>query len=106
MIDAKALEIEGTTEIKVVAPGSAIFYSTPSPSEPDYVQVGSRITTQDTLCQLEAMKIFTPLRLSDFNTESELYNPEGIFEVKRININSGQQINAGDLLFVVEECGG
>ena len=105
MIDAKALEIEGTTEIKVVAPGSAIFYSTPSPSEPDYVQVGSRITTQDTLCQLEAMKIFTPLRLSDFNTESELYNPEGIFEVKRININSGQQINAGDLLFVVEECG-
>ena len=52
------------------------------------------------------MKIFTPLRLADFNTESELYNPEGIFEVKRININSGQQINAGDLLFVVEECGG
>ena len=45
------------------------------------------------------------LRLSDFNTESELNNPEGIFEVKRININSGQQINAGDLLFVVEECG-
>ena len=106
MIDAKALEIEGTKEIKVVAPSSAIFYSTPSPSEPDYVQVGSRITTQDTLCQLEAMKIFTPLRLSDFNSENELYDPEAIFEVKRININSGQQINAGDLLFVVEECGG
>ena len=52
------------------------------------------------------MKIFTPLRLSDFNSENELYDPEAIFEVKRININSGQQINAGDLLFVVEECGG
>ena len=36
----------------------------------------------------------------------ELYDSEAIFEVKRININSGQQINAGDLLFVVEECGG
>ena len=65
------------------------------------MSVGDRIAVDATLCQLEAMKIFTPLSLKDFNGEANLYDPALQFEVTRINMDNGQQVNAGDLLFVV-----
>ncbi len=101
-IDTEAIRIEESEELKVLAPATAIFYSTPSPSEPEYVNVGDRVTLDQTLCQLEAMKIFTPLSLADFNTETELYPTGHEFEVTRVNMSSGQQVNVGDLLFVVK----
>ncbi len=54
------------------------------------------------MCQLEAFKIFTPLCLADFNGDAVLYPPEQKFEVTRINMGNGQQVNQGDLLFVVK----
>ena len=48
------------------------------------------------------MKLFTPLVLNDFNGEAELYDPSFDYEVTRINMNNGQQVNTGDLLFVVK----
>ena len=48
------------------------------------------------------MKIFTPLKLEDFNTEAVLYDPEREYEVTRINMATGQQVTQGDLLFVVK----
>ena len=100
-IGSASIAIEGTNELRVLSPSSAIFYSTPSPSEPDYISVGDRIELQTTLCQLEAMKIFSPLKLGDFNQNSQLYDPTLAYEVTRINIRSGQQVNPGDLLFVI-----
>ena len=100
-IDSANIVIEGTNELRVLSPSSAIFYSTPSPSESDYIGVGDRIELQTTLCQLEAMKIFSPLKLGDFNQSSQLYDPSVAYEVTRINIRSGQQVNPGDLLFVI-----
>ncbi|MBX3706458.1 MAG: ATP-grasp domain-containing protein [Pseudomonadales bacterium] len=100
-IDRDAIRIDGSNELKVLAPATAIFYTTPTPTEPDYVAVGDRISVRHTLCQLEAMKIFTPLKLADFNTEFELYESEREYEVTRINMATGQQVNVGDLLFVV-----
>ena len=47
------------------------------------------------------MKIFSPLRLADFNQNVELYDSSIDYEVTRINIRSGQQVNPGDLLFVI-----
>lgn len=101
-IDRDAIKIEESEELKVLAPATAIFYSTPSPSEPEYVNVGDCIDLSQTICQLEAMKIFTPLRLGDFNSENELYPSTHDFEVTRVNMSSGQQVNVGDLLFVVK----
>ena len=100
-INREAIAIEGTDELKVLSPATAIFYSTPSPSEPEYVSVGERIGLDRTLCQLEAMKIFTPLKLADFNADADLYSADVEYEVTRVNISSGQQVNVGDLLFVV-----
>ncbi len=102
-IDRDSIKIEGSDELKVLSPSTGIFYATPNPAEPDYVSVGDKIGVNDTLCQLEAMKIFTPLALKDFNSsETELYPSDQRFEVTRINNISGQQVNVGDLLFVVK----
>ena len=101
-IDLDSLRIEASDELKVLAPATAIFYSTPSPSEPEYVSVGDEIAVDHTLCQLEAMKIFSPLSLADFNTDGDLYDPSKRYQVTRINMSNGQQVNVGDLLFVVK----
>ncbi|MEQ8857718.1 MAG: biotin carboxylase N-terminal domain-containing protein [Pseudomonadales bacterium] len=101
-IDKDTIGIDGSDELKVLAPATAIFYSTPAPTEPDYVAVGDRISVRHTIGQLEAMKIFTPLKLADYNGEFELYDESREYEVTRVNMSSGQQVNTGDLLFVVK----
>ncbi len=101
-IDLAAIKIDDSDELKVLSPTTAIFYITPTPGEPQFVLVGDKISVHDTCCQLEAMKIFTPLSLADFNVDAELYDAEMEFEVTRINMSNGQQVNAGDLLFVVK----
>jgi acetyl/propionyl-CoA carboxylase alpha subunit len=101
-IDRETIKIEGSDELKVLSPATGIFYITPSPTEPEFVSVGQKIGVADTLCQLEAMKIFTPLSLKDFNTgDQELYPSVQEYEVTRINVSTGQQVNQGDLLFVL-----
>ncbi|MEM1229798.1 MAG: biotin carboxylase N-terminal domain-containing protein, partial [Pseudomonadota bacterium] len=98
----ESLRIEGSDEIRVLAPTSGIFYLTPSPGEPDYVAAGERIATDSILCQLEAMKLFTPLRLASFNAdEGALYPDDQDYEIVRVNVATGAQVNAGDLLFVI-----
>jgi len=104
-IDRESIAIEDSDELRVLAPATAIFYSTPSPSEPEYVSVGDQIDLKQTLCQLEAMKIFTPLTLGDFNGEQDLYSEDVMYEVTRVNMSNGQQVNVGDLLFVVKPVG-
>jgi len=102
-IGAEAIAILDSDELKVLSPSTGIFYLTPSPTEPPFVSVGDRIAASATLCQLEAFKIFTPVRLADFNAAGQkaLYDPSRRFDVVRINVASGAQVNAGDLLFVV-----
>ena len=101
-IGAESIRIDGSDELKVLSPTTGIFYSTPSPAEPEYVMEGDRIGLTDTLCQLEAFKIFTPMCIADFNTvDAHLYEPGCKYEVVRTNVASGQQVNVGDLLFVI-----
>ena len=103
VIGRDSIAIEDSDELKVLAPSTGIFYLTPSPTEPAFVRVGDNVDTGATLCQLEAFKIFTPLRLVDFNAAGQkpLYDPAKRFTVVRVNVASGQQVNVGDLLFVV-----
>lgn len=97
------LRIDDSDELKVLSPSTGVFYRTPSPSEPEYVNVGDVITTEDILCQLEAMKMFTPVNLNSFaGDDGELYSSSTRYEITRINITSGQQVNEGDLLFVIK----
>ena len=100
-IGRDAIAIEDSDELRVLSPSTGIFYSAPSPAEADFVEVGQRVGLDDILCQLEAFKIFSPLRLRDFNAPDNGLYADGAHVVARINVSSGQQVNAGDLLFVV-----
>ena len=100
-IGRDAIAIDGSDELRVLSPSTGIFYSAPSPAEADFVEVGQRVGLDDILCQLEAFKIFSPLRLRDFNTADDDLYADGPHVVARINVSSGQQVNAGDLLLVV-----
>ncbi|MDO6805970.1 biotin/lipoyl-containing protein, partial [Wenyingzhuangia sp. 1_MG-2023] len=66
-VDASALKIEGSDELKVLSPTTSIFYGSSSPSEPAFVKEGDIIDVEHTLCLMEAMKMFTPLSLKQFN---------------------------------------
>ena len=101
VLDLDMLRIEDSDELKVLSPSTGVFYLTPSPTEPEYVNVGDTVSVGDTLCQLEAMKMFTPVNLNTFASDiGELY-PDGRYTISRINLTSGQQVNEGDLLFVI-----
>ncbi|WP_300427154.1 biotin carboxylase N-terminal domain-containing protein [uncultured Thalassolituus sp.] len=102
-VDAAQLKIEGSDELKVLSPSTSIFYGSSSPSEPPFVKEGDIIDIGQTLCLMEAMKMFTPLSLKQFNrTGTELYPAGQKFKVTRIMNSDGQQVNQGDLLFVVK----
>jgi acetyl/propionyl-CoA carboxylase alpha subunit/acetyl-CoA carboxylase alpha subunit len=102
-LDLGALRIENSDELKVIAPSTGVFYMTPSPSEPDFVTPGAIIGVDQTLCLLEAMKVFRSLTLADFNKDdSVIYDPETKFEVIKVAPPGGQAVNVGDLLFVVK----
>ena len=99
----ESLTIEDSGEIRVLAPSTGVFFRTPSPSEPEYVNLGDVVSVDDVLCVLEAMKMFAPFRLSAYaSAAGELYPSNQKYRVTRINVTSGQAVNEGDLLFVVE----
>jgi biotin carboxyl carrier protein len=67
------------------------------------VRVGDVIGVDHTLCMIEAMKLLTSLSLASFNRDNRpLYPPGTRYKVARIAAASGQVVNAGDLLFIVE----
>jgi len=47
--DLKDLQIAGTDEVKVISPMTGIYYSTPSPNEPNFVTVGDKVNLSQTL---------------------------------------------------------
>lgn len=102
-IDASTLKIEDSDELKVISPSAGIFYTTPSPSEPNFVNDGDVIKTDATLCLLEAMKLFTTISLESYNNNgSEIYNSAQQYKVVRTIPANGQAVNKGDLMFVIK----
>lgn len=49
----------GTVAIK--SPQVGTFYSSPSPDDPPYVSVGTKVTPKTVVCQVEAMKVFNQI---------------------------------------------
>jgi biotin carboxyl carrier protein len=54
------------------------------------VQVGSRVKQGDVLCNLEAMKMKSPIRSTTAGT------------IAQIRISEGQNVNFGDVLFTIQ----
>jgi len=80
-----------------------VFYNSPTPDDPPFVEIGNVFDVNQPLCLLEAMKVFENLSLADFNltTGQELFPIDHQFTVTRVLAESGQTVNQGDLLFIV-----
>jgi oxaloacetate decarboxylase alpha subunit len=76
--------------VQVESPMVGVFYRGPSPGAPAFVDVGDTIVPGQTLCLLEAMKLFNELK-------SEV---SGI--VASIHVENAQPVEFGQLLFEIE----
>ena len=75
---------------KVTAPVVGVFYRSATPGDEPFVEAGDRVGVGDTLCVLEAMKIFNEIT-SDY---------AGV--ITRIVPENGELVALGDDLFWIE----
>ncbi len=74
----------------ITAPMVGTFYRSPSPGDPPFVEVGSRITAGQPICILEAMKLMNEL-------EAELGG-----EVVEILVENGTPVEFGQVLMRIK----
>jgi acetyl-CoA carboxylase biotin carboxyl carrier protein len=79
-----------TPAVTVDSPMVGMFYRSPSPSDPPFVEEGDRIELGQTLCLIEAMKLFNELKA----------DREGV--VRRILVENGAPVEFGQPLFELE----
>jgi oxaloacetate decarboxylase alpha subunit len=88
-------EITVTAEtVRIESPMPGVFYRASQPGAPPFVEVGDVVAAGQTLCVLEAMKVFNELK-------AEL---DG--RVRSIHADNGQPVEFGTLLFELEPVGG
>ena len=76
--------------VPVVSPMVGTFYAAPNPESSPYVKTGSEVAIGDTLCVIEAMKIFN-------HVDAEC---SGV--IRKILKNSGDPVEFGETLFLIE----
>ncbi len=76
--------------VAVVAPLTGVFYASPSPSADVYVNIGDTIQAGQTVCLIEAMKVFNEIK-------SEVAG-----RVTAIVATSGNLVQKGDALIRVQ----
>ena len=89
-----AVEVGDGETIRVESPMVGVFYRAPQPGAPPFVEVGDVVTANQTLCVLEAMKLFNELKA------------EADGRVRAIHADNGQPVEFGTLLFELEPIGG
>ena len=95
------VRVAGSNELKVFAPSASVFYRSPSPSESVFVNEGDIVTWDQTICLMESMKLFSNFNLKSAAGGTEVYKEGVKYEIKHIPTSDGQQVNPGDLLFVI-----
>jgi len=79
--------------IRVESPMVGVFFRAPQPGAPPFVEIGDVVVAGQTLCMLEAMKLFNELK-----TETD-------GRVRSIHVDNGQAVEFGTLLFELEPVG-
>lgn len=70
----------------VTAPFVGVFYRRPAPNEPPFVEVGSRVRADDTVCLIEVMKLFNSIHAG----------VDGV--ITAIEVNDGELVEYGQVL--------
>ena len=91
---AEAAEPPRASSLKVIkSPMVGTFYKSPEPGADPYVKVGTRVTTGQTVCIIEAMKIMNEI-------EAEI---AGV--VREVMVDDAQPVEFGQVLFRVDPHG-
>jgi acetyl-CoA carboxylase biotin carboxyl carrier protein len=75
--------------VAIRAPILGTFYRAPSPAEPSFVDVGSRVRASDPVCIIEVMKLFNTVNAGVDGT------------IVSIVADNGQMVEQDDVLFYV-----
>lgn len=87
---AATAESEEPKGLLVRSPMVGTFYASPSPDSEAFVKVGQSVNVGDTMCMIEAMKMFNQI-------ESEHKG-----KIKRILVENGQPVEFDEPLFEIE----
>jgi acetyl-CoA carboxylase biotin carboxyl carrier protein len=74
----------------IESPIVGTFYSAPNPDERPFVEVGSSVSEESSVCIIEAMKIFNEIKAGCTGT------------VQKILVQNGQSVEFGQPLFLVK----
>ena len=80
----------GISGHKVTSPMVGTYYGSPSPDASSFVTVGAEVAAGETLCIIEAMKIFNQIEADKSGT------------IKKILKNTGDPVEYGETLFIIE----
>ncbi len=88
-----AVPVRTSELVRVESPMVGTFYRAPEPGAPAFVDVGDVVAQGQTMCLIEAMKLFNELKA----------DAAGV--VRSIHVDNGQAVEFGDLLFELEPVG-
>jgi oxaloacetate decarboxylase (Na+ extruding) subunit alpha len=88
--DLPVLSAPDTGTIRVESPMVGVFYRAPEPGKAAFVDVGDVVAPGQTLCLLEAMKLFNELKA------------DAAGRVLAIHVENGRPVEFGQLLFELE----
>jgi acetyl-CoA carboxylase biotin carboxyl carrier protein len=74
----------------ITSPTPGTFYAKPTPDDPAYVQVGSKVNPESVVCKIEAMKIFNDIVAECSGT------------IVEVLVENAQPVEYGQPLFKVE----
>jgi len=80
----------GSALLEVTSPMVGTFYRAPAPDAPPYVEVGDRVSTGQTVCILEAMKLMNELECEVSGT------------IREICVENADPVEYGQVLFRIE----
>jgi oxaloacetate decarboxylase alpha subunit len=80
--------------IPVLAPMVGVFYRSPQPGAPPFVEIGDTVAAGQTLCLLEAMKLFNEVKA----------DLDGV--VRAVHVDNEEPVEYGQLLFEIEPIDG
>lgn len=76
--------------VAVRAPMLGAFYRAPAPGEPPFVEVGDKVSADDTVCLMEVMKLFNSVKAGVAGT------------VVKIAVENGSMVEHGQTLILIE----
>lgn len=79
--------------VEVLAPTIGLFWRSPQPGAPPFVEVGQRVEPDDTVCIVEVMKLMSHVKAGTAGT------------VMSVPVENGAMVEHGDILLVIEPAG-